>query len=105
MSVTAAQAHHVISRITPLYYEATPKPCAKMWRPRQRRRWRNSMHASSAPRVDDAEDEMNKFNHDLVQGMKEAADFVEGKKAGTRVHVVEVPDVYAIRQRLHVSQQ
>ena len=43
---------------------------------------------------------MNKFNHDLVQGMKEAADFVEGKKAGARVHVVEVPDVRAIRQRL-----
>jgi len=48
---------------------------------------------------------MNKFSRDLVQGMKEAADFAEDKKAGARVHVVEVPDVRAIRQQLHMSQQ
>lgn len=53
---------------------------------------------------------MNKFSRDLVQGMKEAAAFAEGKKAGTRVHVVELPDVElpdvrAIRQQLHMSQQ
>ncbi len=48
---------------------------------------------------------MNRFSRDLVQGMKEAAEFAEGKKAGARVHVVEVPDVRAIRQRLHMSQQ
>jgi putative transcriptional regulator len=48
---------------------------------------------------------MNKFSRDLVQGMQEAATFVEGKKVGARVHVVEVPDVRAIRQRLHMSQQ
>ena len=48
---------------------------------------------------------MNKFSRDLVQGMKEAAEFAEGKKAGARVHVVEVPDVRAIRRRLHMSQQ
>ena len=34
---------------------------------------------------------MNKFSRDLMQGMKEAAAFAEGKKAGARVHVVEVP--------------
>jgi putative transcriptional regulator len=48
---------------------------------------------------------MNKFSRDLVQGMQQAAAFVEGKKGGARVHVVEVPDVRAIRQRLHMSQQ
>ena len=29
---------------------------------------------------------MNRFSRDLVQGMKEAADFVEGRKAGAQVH-------------------
>ena len=48
---------------------------------------------------------MNKFSRDLVQGMKEAADFAEGKKIGARVHVVEVPDARAIRRQLHMSQQ
>ena len=48
---------------------------------------------------------VNKFSRDLMLGMKEAADFAEGKKAGAHVHVVEVPDVRAIRQRLHMSQQ
>lgn len=48
---------------------------------------------------------MNKFSKDLVQGLKEAAEFVEGHNAGVRVHAVEVPDVRAIRQQLHMSQQ
>lgn len=48
---------------------------------------------------------MNRFSRDLVQGMKEAAEIAEGKKAGARVHVVEMPDVRAIRQQLHTSQQ
>jgi putative transcriptional regulator len=48
---------------------------------------------------------MNRFSKDLMQGLKEAAEFVEGHKAGARVHAVEVPDVRAIRQRLHMSQQ
>ncbi len=48
---------------------------------------------------------MNKFSRDLVQGMKEAAEFAVGRKAGARTHVVEVPDVRAIRQQLHMSQQ
>jgi putative transcriptional regulator len=47
---------------------------------------------------------MNKFSKDLVQGMKEACEFVEGKRAGARVHVIEVPDVRAIRRQLHMSQ-
>jgi putative transcriptional regulator len=48
---------------------------------------------------------VNKFSRDLVQGMKEAAEFAEGEKAGARVHIVEVPDVRAIRRQLHMSQQ
>jgi len=47
---------------------------------------------------------MNKFSKDLVQGMKEACEFAEGKQAGARVHVIEVPDVRAIRRQLHMSQ-
>jgi putative transcriptional regulator len=49
--------------------------------------------------------EMNKFSRDLVQGMKEAASFAEGLKAGARVHTVAMPDVRAIRRQLHMSQQ
>ncbi len=48
---------------------------------------------------------MSKFGEDLVQGFKEAVDFARGNKAGGRVHVVEVPDVRAIRRLLHMSQQ
>jgi putative transcriptional regulator len=48
---------------------------------------------------------MNKFSRDLVRGMEEAVIFAEGKKAGARVHVIEVPDVRAIRRQLHMSQQ
>jgi putative transcriptional regulator len=51
------------------------------------------------------EDEMNKFSRDLVQGMQEAVAFAEGKKTSTRVHIVELPDVRAIRRQLHMSQQ
>jgi hypothetical protein len=31
---------------------------------------------------------MNKFSRDVVQGMKEAAEFAEGGNVGGRVHVV-----------------
>jgi hypothetical protein len=31
-----------------------PRPCARMWRRKRRRRWRNSRHASSAPCADEA---------------------------------------------------
>jgi hypothetical protein len=48
---------------------------------------------------------MNRFSSDLVQGMKEAAAFAEGRKVDASVHVVEVPDVRAIRRQLHTSQQ
>jgi putative transcriptional regulator len=48
---------------------------------------------------------MNKFSRDLIEGIGEAVAFVEGRKAGARVHTVEVPDVRAIRRQLHMSQQ
>ncbi len=48
---------------------------------------------------------MNKFSQDLVQGLKEAAAFAEGDVSGARVHAIEVLDVRAIRQQLHMSQQ
>ena len=48
---------------------------------------------------------MNKFSRDLMQGMKEAAAFAEGKRDGARVHVVEVRDMDAIRQQLHMAQR
>ncbi len=48
---------------------------------------------------------MNRSSRDLMQDMREAAEFADGQTAGARVHVVEVPDVRAIRQRLHMSQQ
>jgi putative transcriptional regulator len=47
---------------------------------------------------------MSKFGDDLVAGMKEAVAFARGGKAGARTHAVEVPDVRAIRRKLHMSQ-
>lgn len=47
---------------------------------------------------------MNTFSEDLLQGLKEACDFADGKTSGARVHTVELPDVRAIRRRLHMSQ-
>ena len=49
---------------------------------------------------------MSKFGKDLVTSLGQAVDHARGKKvAGMRVSVVEVPDVRAIRQSLHMSQQ
>ena len=48
---------------------------------------------------------MSDFNADLIQGLKEATDFLDGKTDGARVHIVHVPDVRAIRQRLDLTQQ
>jgi putative transcriptional regulator len=48
---------------------------------------------------------MNKFSRDLLQGMREAAEIAEGKRPAARVHIVDVPDVRAIRRKLHMSRQ
>lgn len=47
---------------------------------------------------------MNKFSKDLIKSMGEAREHAEGKRTGVRVHVVEVPDVRAIRRKLRMSQ-
>ena len=47
---------------------------------------------------------MSKFGEDLIEGLTEAVDFARGDKGGARVRVVEMPDVRAIRRRLHMSQ-
>ena len=48
---------------------------------------------------------MNKFSKDLVKSLGEACDHAEGRASSARVHVIEVPDVRAIRRKLHMSQQ
>ncbi len=47
---------------------------------------------------------MSKFAKDLIAGMTEAVAYAGGEKAGAAVHVVEVPDVRAIRRQLHMTQ-
>jgi putative transcriptional regulator len=48
---------------------------------------------------------MNKFSTELIESLTEACEDAESKLGGVRVHVVEVPDVRAIRRRLRMSQQ
>ena len=48
---------------------------------------------------------MNKFSKDLIKSLGEASDHAGGRASSARVHVVEVPDVRAIRRKLHMSQQ
>jgi putative transcriptional regulator len=48
---------------------------------------------------------MNKFSRDLIQGMQEACEFADGSADGARATIVQLPDVRAIRRRLHMSQQ
>ena len=48
---------------------------------------------------------MNDFSDDLIRSLSEAVDHAEGKKKAARVHIVDLPDVRAIRKGLHLSQQ
>ena len=49
---------------------------------------------------------MGKFGKDLMDSMRQAAQHAEGGTVrGMRVTTVELPDVRAIRQKLHMSQQ
>ena len=48
---------------------------------------------------------MKKFSKELIESLTEACEHAEGKPSGVRAHVVEVPDVRAIRRQLRVSQQ
>ena len=47
---------------------------------------------------------VSKFGKDLIDGMAEAVAFTRGNTSGARVRVAPVPDVRAIRRRLHMSQ-
>lgn len=48
---------------------------------------------------------MTKFADDLIQSLTEAVAYARGDKTGARTHVIELPDVRAIRRKLHMSQQ
>ena len=45
------------------------------------------------------------FGQDLIAAMEEAAAHAQGVRRVARVHIVEVPDVRAIREQLGLSQQ
>lgn len=47
---------------------------------------------------------MSKTGKSILQGLKEAVDYMDGKRAGSKTHLVEVPDVKAIRKKLGMSQ-
>jgi putative transcriptional regulator len=44
------------------------------------------------------------FGKDLIASMEEAVAHAQGRSAAARVHVIEVPDVRAIRKGLGLSQ-
>jgi len=48
---------------------------------------------------------MSTFAQDLIASMEEAAAHARGEKTAARVHVIVVPDVRAIREKLGLSQQ
>ena len=47
---------------------------------------------------------MSKSGKDLIESLTEAVDHAEGKADKVREHVIEVPDVRAIRRHLRMSQ-
>jgi putative transcriptional regulator len=47
---------------------------------------------------------VSKFGKELIESLTQAAEHAEGKAGSVRVHVVEVPDVRAIRRHLRMSQ-
>jgi putative transcriptional regulator len=48
---------------------------------------------------------MNKFSRELIESLTEGVEQAEGKPTGGRTHIVDVPDVRAIRRQLRMSQQ
>ena len=44
------------------------------------------------------------FGQELIESLAEAADIAKGKKAAARTHVIDVPDVKAIREQLGMTQ-
>jgi putative transcriptional regulator len=47
---------------------------------------------------------MSQFEKDLIESMGQALAYARGETTGARVTVVEVPDVRAIREQLHMTQ-
>jgi putative transcriptional regulator len=47
---------------------------------------------------------MSNFAYDLTTSLQQALDHASGKKMGVREHVIDVPDVRAIRKGLCLSQ-
>ena len=47
---------------------------------------------------------MSTFGQDLIASMEEAAAHARGEKTAAQVHVIVVPDVRAIREKLGLSQ-
>jgi putative transcriptional regulator len=47
---------------------------------------------------------MTKAGKSILRGLKQAVDYMDGKRAGSRTHVVEVPDVKMIRKQVGMSQ-
>jgi len=47
---------------------------------------------------------MSPFGQDMIASMEEAAVHARGEQTAARAHVVEVPDVRAIREGLGLSQ-
>ncbi len=48
---------------------------------------------------------MSKIGTELIESLTDALAHAKGEKSGVRLHMVEVPDVRAIRRSLHMSQQ
>jgi putative transcriptional regulator len=47
---------------------------------------------------------MSKFEKDLIASLTEAVSHAKGEATGVLTHVVHVPDVRAIREQLHMTQ-
>ena len=48
---------------------------------------------------------MSSFGKDLIAAMEEAAAHAQGRGEAARIHVIEIPDVRALRSALGLSQQ
>jgi len=47
---------------------------------------------------------MSKLGKELIEGMREAVAHAKGEATGARERTIELPDVRAIREDLHMSQ-
>jgi putative transcriptional regulator len=47
---------------------------------------------------------MSKLGQELIEGLREAVAHAKGEATGAKAHVIQVPDVRAIREHLRMSQ-